>query len=104
MDASVRLFGLSSWSVRAPQAVQGIVTVAVLYGAVRRISGPSAALLAGAVLALTPVATLIFRFNNPDALLTLLLVSAAYCVARACENHSSRWWLPLAGVAVGWHF
>jgi 4-amino-4-deoxy-L-arabinose transferase-like glycosyltransferase len=104
MDASVRLFGLSSWSVLAPQAVQGILAVAVLYVAVRRISGPSAALLAGAVLALTPVATLMFRFNNPDALLTLLLVSAAYCVVRACENHSSRWWLPLAGVAVGLAF
>lgn len=42
-----------------------------------------------------------FRYNIPDALLVLLLVAAAYCVQRACENESSRWWLPLAGVAVG---
>ena len=35
-----------------------------------------AGLLAGAVLALTPVAVLMFRFNNPDALLVLLLVAA----------------------------
>ncbi len=101
MDISVRLFGLSPWSVLVPQALEGVAAVAVLYAAVRRISGPHAALLSGAALALTPVATLMFRFNNPDALLTLLLVAAAYCVERACERRSSRWWLPVAGAAIG---
>ena len=104
MDASVRLFGFNSWSVLAPQALEGVAAVALLYAAIRRINGPGAGLLAGAVLALTPVATLMFRFNNPDALLVLLLVAAAYCVQRASENHSGRWWLPLAGVAVGFAF
>jgi 4-amino-4-deoxy-L-arabinose transferase-like glycosyltransferase len=104
MDASVWLFGFNSFSVLAPQALEGVAAVAVLYAAVRRINGPAAALLAGGVLALTPVATLMFRFNNPDALLVLLLVAAAYCVQRACENHSGRWWLPLAGVALGFAF
>ncbi len=104
MDASVRLFGLNSWSVLAPQAFEGVAAVALLYAAVRRLNGPTAGLLAGSILALTPVATLMFRFNNPDALLLLLLVSAAYCVQRACEKHSRRWWLPLAGVAVGFAF
>ncbi|MGH7290107.1 MAG: glycosyltransferase family 39 protein, partial [Myxococcota bacterium] len=51
MDASVRLFGLSSWSVLVPQALEGIAAVALLYAAVRRAAGPSAALLAGAVFA-----------------------------------------------------
>ena len=37
----------------------------------------AAGLIAGAVMALTPVAVLMFRFNNPDALLTLLMVGAA---------------------------
>ena len=41
--------------------------VALLYAAVARISGPRTGLLAGAALALTPVAVLMFRFNNPDA-------------------------------------
>jgi 4-amino-4-deoxy-L-arabinose transferase-like glycosyltransferase len=104
MDASVRLFGFNSWSVLAPQALEGVAAVALLYAAVRRINGPAAGLLAGAVLALTPVATLMFRFNNPDALLILLLVTGAYCVQRACEEHSARWWLPLAGVALGFAF
>jgi len=104
MDASVRLFGFNSWSVLAPQALEGVAAVALLYAAVRRINGPTAGLLAGAVLALTPVAALMFRFNNPDALLVLLLVAAAYCVQRACEKQSGRWWLPLAGVALGFAF
>src|SRR6185503_2803736 len=49
-------------------------------------------------------AALIFRFNNPDALLVLLLLAAAYCVQRACEKDSSRWWLIAAGTLVGFGF
>ncbi|BBY14767.1 glycosyltransferase family 39 protein [Mycolicibacterium litorale] len=104
MDLSVRLFGLNSWSILVPQALMGVAAVAVLYAAVRRVSGPGAALLAGAVLAATPVAALMFRFNNPDALLVLLLVVAGYCVTRACERDAGRWWLMAAGVAVGFGF
>ncbi|WP_185292419.1 glycosyltransferase family 39 protein [Mycolicibacterium litorale] len=104
MDLSVRLFGLNSWSILVPQALMGVAAVAVLYAAVRRVSGPGAALLAGTVLAVTPVAALMFRFNNPDALLVLLLVVAGYCVTRACERDAGRWWLVVAGVAVGFGF
>lgn len=103
-DLSVRLFGLSSWSILVPQALEGIAAVAFLYAAVRRAAGPGAALLAGAVFAATPVAALMFRFNNPDALLVLLLVVGAYCVQRACEPDARRHWLIFAGVAVGFAF
>ena len=103
-DLSVRLFGLSPWSVLVPQALMGVGAVAVLYAAVRRAAGPWAALLAGTVLALSPVAALIFRFNNPDALLVLLLIMAAYCVQRGIEKNSSRWWFVGAGVALGFGF
>ncbi|WP_413232814.1 glycosyltransferase family 39 protein [Mycolicibacterium sp. 050158] len=101
MDVSVRLFGLNPWSVLVPQALEGVAAVALLYAAVRRAAGPSAALLAGAVFALTPVAALMFRFNNPDALLVLALCAGAYCVQRACEKDAGRWWLAGAGAAVG---
>ncbi|NKQ56915.1 glycosyltransferase family 39 protein [Amycolatopsis sp. K13G38] len=103
MGLSVRLFGLSSWSVLVPQALMGVGSVGVLYATVRRVSGPGAGLLAGAVLALTPVAALMFRFNNPDALLVLLLVVAAYGTVRAIEKASPKW-LMLAGVAIGFGF
>ncbi|MCW2524649.1 MAG: hypothetical protein JWO63_2984 [Frankiales bacterium] len=103
MELSGRIFGFSSWSMLAPQAVEGVLAVALLYGAVRRVSGPAAALIAGATLALTPAAALMFRFNNPDALLVLLLVAAAYCVVRAIDSGRTGWLL-LAGGAVGFGF
>ena len=98
-----RLFGFSSWSVLAPQALAGVASVALLYATVRRTSGLHAALLAGAAFALTPVAALMFRFNNPDALLTLLLLAGAYATVRAVEKGSVGW-LALAGAAVGFGF
>ncbi|WP_371830485.1 ArnT family glycosyltransferase [Antrihabitans cavernicola] len=104
MDISARLFGFNAWSVLVPQALEGVGAVALLYAVVRRVAGPGAGLIAGSVLALTPVAVLMFRFDNPDALLVLLLVAAAYCVMRAVEKDSSGWWLPLAGAAVGFGF
>ncbi|WP_425303200.1 ArnT family glycosyltransferase [Nocardia wallacei] len=104
MDLSARLFGFNSWSLLVPQALEGVAAVGVLYAAVRRVGGHWPGILAGAVLALTPVAALMFRYNNPDALLVLLLTVAAYCVLRAIEKDAAAWWLPLAGVAVGFGF
>jgi len=103
MGLSVRLFGLSAWSVLVPQALLGVGSVAVLYAAVRRWFGAAAGLIAGVVLALTPVATLMFRFNNPDALLVFLLVCAAWAMGRATERGSLRW-IALAGALVGTAF
>ncbi|MDN3935590.1 glycosyltransferase family 39 protein [Arthrobacter sp. YD4] len=112
MGLSVRLFGLSSWSVLAPEALMGVATVWLVYLTVRRAAAPATAdarlahragLVAGAVMALTPVAVLMFRFNNPDALLVLLMTAAAYAVLRAIQDARLRWLL-LAGVLLGFGF
>lgn len=103
MMLSVRLFGLGAWQILVPQALMGVGTTAVLYAAVRRQFGPAAALISGAVFALTPVAALMFRFNNPDALLTLLMTVTVYCVLRALDGAHTKW-LVWAGVAVGFAF
>jgi 4-amino-4-deoxy-L-arabinose transferase-like glycosyltransferase len=103
MGLSGRLFGFNAFTMLLPQALMGVAAVAVLYVTVKRSSGPGAGLIAGAVLALTPVATLMFRYNNPDALLVLLLVVAAYCTVRAIENGSTRW-MALTGCVVGFAF
>src|SRR6516165_7289856 len=76
MDISARIFGVNSWSVLVPQALEGVATAGVLYATVRRWFGPAAGLLAAVAMAVTPVAALMFRYNNPDALLTLLLTAA----------------------------
>jgi 4-amino-4-deoxy-L-arabinose transferase-like glycosyltransferase len=103
MEVSARLFGLNSWSLLVPQAVEGIAAVALLFATVRRWFGPVAGLVAGAVLAITPIAAVMFRYNNPDALLVLLLLIATYATVRALEEAQSGW-LILAGVAVGFGF
>ncbi|MFC7848423.1 ArnT family glycosyltransferase [Arthrobacter sp. NPDC057388] len=109
---SVRLFGLNPWSILVPQALMGVATAWLVYLAVRRAAGPAAGndrlahlggLLAGAVMALTPVATLMFRFNNPDALLVLLMTAAAYSVLRSIQDARFRWLL-FAGVLLGLGF
>src|ERR1700712_197435 len=107
MGLSGRLFGFSEFTMLLPEALMGVGAVAVLYLTVRRSSGPSAGLIAGLVLALTPVATLMFRFNNPDALLVLLLVVAAYCTVRAIDASTARrmtMWMALTGSAIGFAF
>ena len=103
MEIAARLFGFNAWTVLAPQALEGVATVAIVFLAVRRWFGPAAGLLAGGVVALTPVAGLIFRFNNPDALLVLLLTAAVYATLRAIEDGRTRW-LILAGALVGFGF
>jgi 4-amino-4-deoxy-L-arabinose transferase-like glycosyltransferase len=110
MDLAARLFGVNSWSILVPQALMGVATVGALHATVRRSLlslGPRAAaggaLLAGAVLATTPVAALMFRYNNPDALLVLLLTLGAYALLRAREQAGTRW-LILAATCVGLGF
>ncbi len=103
MALSVRLFGLNSWAILAPQVLMALATAAVLNSAVRRRFGPVAGLIAVAVFALTPVAALMFRFNNPDALLALLMTVTVWCVLRALERGRTMWLL-WAGAAVGLAF
>jgi 4-amino-4-deoxy-L-arabinose transferase-like glycosyltransferase len=111
MDLAARIFGVNTWSILVPQALEGVACVGVLFatvrrsldGAVSRRAATAAGLLAGAILALTPVATLMFRFNNPDASLVLLLTLGVYGMVRAFEQGSTRW-LAFAFSCVGLGF
>nr|WP_242456263.1 glycosyltransferase family 39 protein [Mycolicibacterium sp. P1-18] len=107
MGLSGRLFGFNEFTMLLPEALMGVGAVAVLYATVRRTSGAQAGLIAGLVLALTPVAALMFRYNNPDALLVLLLLVAAYCTVRAIDASTVRlmtMWMAWTGCAVGFAF
>jgi 4-amino-4-deoxy-L-arabinose transferase-like glycosyltransferase len=103
MELSARLFGLNSWSILVPQALEGVASVALLQRIVRRWFGWRAGVLAGAVVAATPVAALMFRYDNPDSLLLLLLLGATWATVRAIEDGRTRWLL-LAAALVGTGF
>ncbi|MGH7686120.1 MAG: glycosyltransferase family 39 protein, partial [Candidatus Dormibacteria bacterium] len=103
MDISARIFGVNSWSILVPQALEGVATVGLLYATIRRRFGHSAGLIAGLALALTPVSALIFRYNNPDALLVLLLVASAFALDRALDQGRTRW-IVICGALIGFGF
>ena len=103
MALSVRLLGLSSFAILLPQALMGVATVGVVHTTVKRHFGPAAGLIGGAVVALTPVAALMFTFNNPDALLTLLMALGAWATMRAIEQASAKW-MVVVGALIGLGF
>jgi len=103
MALSVRVFGLSSFSILLPEVLMGVASVGILFATVKRQFGAAAGLIAGGVLALTPVAVLMFRFNNPEALLTLLMTLAAWATMRSIEKSSPKWFM-LVGVFIGLGF
>jgi 4-amino-4-deoxy-L-arabinose transferase-like glycosyltransferase len=113
MGLSGQIFGFSSASMLVPEALMGVVSVWLLYAAVTRICGPSVGLLAGTILALMPVAVLMFRYNNPDAAMVLMMTAAGYCTVRALgasEATGKIWqspgikWVVWGGVALGFAF
>jgi 4-amino-4-deoxy-L-arabinose transferase-like glycosyltransferase len=100
---SLRVFGFHIWALVLPQVIEGVLTILVLYRAVRRLAGPAAGLTAAVVLAITPVTVLLSRGNVSDSLLILLLVLAADATSAALLTGSLRQLL-LAGVWVGLAF
>jgi 4-amino-4-deoxy-L-arabinose transferase-like glycosyltransferase len=100
---SLRVFGFHIWALVLPQAAEGVLTILVLYRAVRRLAGPAAGLTAAAVLAVTPITVLLSRGNVSDSLLILLLVLAADATSAALLT-GSLGQLLLAGAWVGLAF
>src|SRR3954447_16052679 len=100
---SARVFGFHSLSLLVPQALMGVASVALVYDLTRRRFGRAGGFVAGAVLALTPMAVAVSRHNNPDALLVLCVAGALWATVRALEDGRMRW-IVLAGVCVGLGF
>ena len=104
MGLSARLFGFSSFSMLLPSVLAGVGSVWLVYAAVKRQFGFISAAIAGMVLAMTPVAALMFGFNNPDAILTLMLTASGYAFLRSLEGKRPLLWLGLAGLFTGLAF
>src|SRR3954463_10853272 len=89
--ASAWLFGFRSWSLLLPQAISGVLSVALLYHLVCRALGPVSGLLAALALAVTPISIAVQRNNVMDALLILALLLAAWAFVVAAEKGSPGW-------------
>ncbi|HEX3540727.1 MAG TPA: glycosyltransferase family 39 protein [Acidimicrobiales bacterium] len=103
MSLSARLFGFSTWSMLLPEAAAGVGSVLILHRLVRQWAGDLSAHLAALAFAVTPVAALMFRFNNPDAFLTLLCLGAAWALWSALTTGRTRA-LVLAAALLGLAF
>jgi len=100
---SLRVFGFHVWAVVLPQIIEGVLTILILYRAVRRLAGPVAGIVAAVVLASSPITVALNRGNVSDSLLVLLTVLAADATSAALLRGSLRWLL-LAGLWVGLAF
>ncbi len=100
---SVRVFGVYAWALVAPQVLEGMASVLVLYRVVRRVAGPVAGVLAAGVFVLSPATVALNRGNVPDTLMILLLLLAADATVRAIITGRVRSLL-WAGVVVGFAF
>ena len=130
MALSARVFGFSSFSMLLPQVILAGVSVLLIVHSTRMGLRShvgtgiekATALGAGALFAVSPVAALMFRFNNPDALLVTLMIGAVVATQhalRAVDGHrtgnpsgagrsgtarSVALWLILAGACLGLGF
>ena len=104
MGLSARLFGFSSFSMLLPSVLAGVGSVWLLYSAVKRQFGFTSAIISAVTLMLTPVAALMFGFNNPDAILTFMLTASGYAFLRSLEGKRPLLWLGLAGLFTGLAF
>ncbi len=93
---SLRVFGFHTWAIVLPQVIEGVLTILVLYRAVRRLAGPAAGIVAAVVVATSPVTVALNRGNVADSLLILLLVLAADAATAAVVSGRLR------SLAAGW--
>ncbi|MGW6642441.1 ArnT family glycosyltransferase [Streptomyces iakyrus] len=100
---SARLFGFHAWSLTLPQAVEGVISVLVLYRVVRLWAGVVPGLLAAGIMTLTPAVASMFGHSMGDGAMTMCLVLAADACQRAMFSARLRPLL-LAGVWIGLGF
>lgn len=103
MGLSVRLLGFNPTAMLIPQVFMGVLTTLLVYLILKRCVSSMAALFGAVVYFTTPIVTLMSRYNNPDPLMLLLMVAAAWCVLRSIETGRGRFFI-MAGALLGLAF
>jgi len=101
--ALARLLGFSDLSLVLPQALAGVLSVALLYHLVQRPYGEIAGLGAALALAITPICVATNRSNATDSLVMLSALAGAWGVRVAAERGKLRPLL-LCALALGLGF
>lgn len=97
---SAYFLGVNGFAVVLPEIIAGLLSVVLVFHLVRRSFGTIAGLLAGLVLAVTPVVVATDRNNTIDSLLILTLLLAAWAWIKAAETSRMRYLL-LGATLVG---
>jgi len=97
---SAKVFGFSGWSILLPQALAGVISVALIYYIVKRSFGKAAGLISALCLAITPVFVAVSRNNTVDNQLVLALLLACWAISIAAEKGKLKY-LILSMVFVG---
>jgi 4-amino-4-deoxy-L-arabinose transferase-like glycosyltransferase len=84
--ASAKVFGFSPLSLLLPEALAGVLSVAVLYVLLTRRLGPLAGIAGGLALAVFPSFVAVSRDNGVDPVLLLLMILACGAALRAIGN------------------
>ena len=101
---SAKIFGFSGWSILAPEALAGVISVLIIYILVKKSFGKVAGLLSALFLAVTPIFVAVSRNNTCDNLLVLTLLLACLAVSIAAEKGKLKYLIiSLAIVGVGFN-
>ena len=101
---SAKIFGFHGWSILIPQALAGVISVALIYLIVKKSFGNIAGLISAFCLAVTPVFVAVSRNNTCDNLVVLALLAACWAVSIAAREGKLKYLLiGLAMVGVGFN-
>ena len=100
---AVKVFGYSAWAVILPNALAAVAAALVTAVTARRLAGVRAGLLAGSIVAVTPILVAVSRSNQPESFFVLGLALTAWASVRAVQARSLGW-LVVAGAAIGLSF
>ncbi|HEX9068855.1 MAG TPA: glycosyltransferase family 39 protein [Ktedonobacterales bacterium] len=96
----VKLFGFTSFSLLLPQLLAGVLSAPILFILVRRVFGVATGLIAGLLLATSPINVVLNRSNLFESPLVLIFLLAALTTLSAIQRRQVRWLL-LSAALIG---
>jgi 4-amino-4-deoxy-L-arabinose transferase-like glycosyltransferase len=88
---SIKIFGITPWSASIPHMIAGILSILVLYLAIKPTFGNKIAGLTSIIAAIIPVNVLMDTRNEPDSILIFILTLCAYFLIIGIRTNKFRW-------------